>query len=333
MNSPQPTTLKQIVSPNDRYSKEDLGISTQEGPSEASSEDQPLTDLEDVEDVIPEDHPLWLAVNEAKMDGYGGVILSGPPGTGKSWYAQKIAAQLSGSPLRVRSVQFHTGYQYEDFVQGWEPDGLGGFERTNRHLLTIAKAARDDREHTYVLVIDEISRADVPRVLGEALTYLEMSLRDKPFYLASGQVAEIPRNLFVVATMNPWDVSVDELDVALERRFAHIEVPPSTDELLGILDSNGANTETKELCSQLFTLLQASSNSMMHLGHAYFSRVKDEASLERLWKFQIWPHIKRVTRLDASEAARFDAAWTARKANRPAAAAPADEAAPTVESE
>ncbi len=80
---------------------------------------------------------------------------------------------------------------------------------------------------TNVLVIDEISRADVPRVLGEALTYLEMSLRDRPFYLASGDIAEIPKNLFIIATMNPWDVSVDELDIALERRFAHIDVRPA----------------------------------------------------------------------------------------------------------
>lgn len=333
MNAPQPIQMKQSVEPDKRYSREELGIPAQGDPKASPADQPPSTESEITIDAISDEHPLWLSVSEAKMDGYGGVILSGPPGTGKSWYAQKIAARLAGSPDRIRSVQFHTGYQYEDFVQGWEPDGAGGFVRANRHLLTIAQAAKEDQENSYVLVIDEISRADVPRVLGEALTYLEMSLRDRPFYLASGEITEIPGNLFIIATMNPWDISVDELDIALERRFAHIEVLPNAEELLGILDSNGADVETKELCRALFGLLQGSSNSMIHVGHAYFSRVKDKASLDRLWKFQIWPHIKRVTRLDPPEATRIETAWKARKANRPAAPGPADEVGSNKESE
>ncbi|MEA9586894.1 AAA family ATPase [Xanthomonas sp. WHRI 10064A] len=318
MSTMRPPGLKKAVEPEERRSRQDLGIPMQEDSTAPSSGEQPYAAPEMVVEAITEEHPLWISVIEAKMDGYGGVILSGPPGTGKSWYAQKIAARIAGSQDRIRTVQFHTGYQYEDFVQGWEPDGTGGFKRTDRHLLAIAKNAKKDVEHNHVLVIDEISRADVPRVLGEALTYLEMSLRDRPFYLASGQVAEIPRNLFIIATMNPWDVSVDELDIALERRFAHIEVPPSANELLGILDSNGADTETKFLCRQLFDILQGSSNKMIHVGHAYFSRVRDRASLDRLWDFQIWPHIRRVTRLDAQEATRIERAWQARKENPPA---------------
>lgn len=55
---------------------------------------------------------------------------------------------------------------------------------------------------------------------GEALTYLELSKRGLPFPLASGKECSIPKELVILATMNPLDRGVDEVDAALERRFA-----------------------------------------------------------------------------------------------------------------
>ncbi|MBB3344376.1 AAA family ATPase [Luteimonas sp. RC10] len=303
------------VEEEERFSPSDLGIEIKGLPSQATrlsvAEDPPADYQEPILVEIADDHPLWVSTEHAVADGYAGVILSGPPGTGKSWYAEQLALRMTGSRGRVRTVQFHPGYQYEDFVEGWRPDDSGGFVRRSKHLLVLARAARMAPDAQHVLVIDEISRADVPRVFGEALTYLEMSMRGKIFHLASGRAVSLPPNLFIIATMNPWDVSVDELDVALERRFAHLEVGPSLTELESILRLNNASERVIDRSKRLFNLLQRSNNHMLHMGHAYFARVVSEESLDRLWQFQVWPHIKRVTRLDPSEGQRLETAWLA----------------------
>ena len=72
------------------------------------------------------------------------VIFQGPPGTGKTYVAQKLAEHLAGSEERVRLVQFHPSYAYEDFVQGYRPtlrDGQAGFELRDGPLTQIAKRA------------------------------------------------------------------------------------------------------------------------------------------------------------------------------------------------
>src|SRR5690349_8035958 len=64
--------------------------------------------------AIAADDPILVAVQALLADGYAGVILTGPPGTSKSWYAAQIAAWLAdGDPQRVRFLQFHASYQYE----------------------------------------------------------------------------------------------------------------------------------------------------------------------------------------------------------------------------
>jgi len=108
-------------------------------------------------------------------DGYAGVILTGPPGTSKSYYAEQIAAKLTDrDPYRVRFIQFHASYQYEDFVEGYVPRrDATGFILQPKHLLEMAARAADDVDgKTYVLVIDELSRCDPARVILLALWFL-----------------------------------------------------------------------------------------------------------------------------------------------------------------
>lgn len=290
---------------------EDMGITFPEtagglssDPTEQSSDDQVWKPELAGSDLV------YLSVEDALADGYAGAILVGPPGTSKSWYAERIARVLAGSLGRVCVLQFHPSYQYEDFIQGWVSNGVGGFQLENKHFLQLCEQAKANPKHWHVLVIDEISRCDVSRVFGEALTYLETSLRGKPFRLASGSLAEVPRNLCIIATMNPWDLSVDELDFALQRRFAHIEMPPSTATLQVILVANGVNIELRQSIVAFFEMLQRKANPMLRIGHAYFSRVRDLESLFRLWAFQLKPHIAKATRQDAAELQSIESAWT-----------------------
>ena len=107
------------------------------------------------------------------------VIFQGPPGTGKTYAARKLAMCLAGSEQRVRLVQFHPSYAYEDFVQGFRPtldDGQPGFKRRKGPLLTMAKRARKDREAQYFLIIDEINRGNLAKVFGELYFLLEYGI-------------------------------------------------------------------------------------------------------------------------------------------------------------
>jgi 5-methylcytosine-specific restriction protein B len=188
-------------------------------------------------------------------------------------------------------------------------DGKGSFELKKKHFLQLCEDAEKAPKAQHVLVIDEISRSDAARVFGEALTYLETTKRNIDFHLASGDKVRVPSNVFIIATMNPWDISVAELDYALERRFAYVEMPPQLSILTAKLKENGADEALVEKVSRLFLMLQGRANPMLHLGHAYLMRVHDLDSLQRVWRTQIRPHVAKVTRLEPTELQSVDAAW------------------------
>ena len=105
------------------------------------------------------------------------MIFQGPPGTGKTYVAQKLAECLAGSSDRVRLVQFHPSYAYEDFVQGFRPTlegGSHGFRLRDGPLLEMAgRAEETEPDDIHVLVIDEINRGNLAKVFGELYFLLE----------------------------------------------------------------------------------------------------------------------------------------------------------------
>lgn len=241
----------------------------------------------EVPDVLAAEHRVLRTLETLLEDGFGGVILRGPPGTGKSYYAERLAATLVEADLsRVVAVQFHPSYQYEDFVEGYVPTDEGGFRLSEKHLLRVCgMAAKDSRPH--VLLVDEISRADAARVFGEALTYIESTKRGAPFFLASGNEARIPPNVILIGTMNIFDRGVDQLATALSRRLAFIDMPPDVEELEDILSENRVESELKSGIIQFFRRVNNHPNPYCHLGHAYFINVTDLESLDRLWEHQL----------------------------------------------
>ena len=166
------------------------------------------------------------------------VIFQGPPGTGKTYVAQKLAEHLAGSKDRVALVQFHPSYAYEDFVQGYRPttlkNGQAGFELRNGPLVRIAKRAQDDPDGNYYLIIDEINRGNLAKIFGELYFLLEyrdqtinLQYSDKPFSL--------PKNLYIIGTMNTADRSIALVDLALRRRFYFVEFHPDKWPIEGLL--------------------------------------------------------------------------------------------------
>lgn len=227
---------------------------------------------------------------------YSGVILSGSPGTSKSYYANRIAHLLTdGDHERMCFTQFHASYQFEDFVQGYIPNPEeGGFVLHDGIFLSLCKAAMES-DKPYVMVIDELSRGDSCRIFGEALTYIESSKRGLSFYLPSGEQTEIPSNVYIIATMNPIDRGADDVDIAFGRRFATIEMEPSDELLRARLVENGLEDALRDRLIAWFINANATCKqlSIPGIGHAYFWNVKDANSLEKTWKWQVKTYIQR----------------------------------------
>ncbi len=166
------------------------------------------------------------------------LILQGAPGTGKTWLAKRLAYALIGSrdSAKIRSVQFHPGTSYEDFVRGWRPQSIDG-ESANLKLvdgpiIKHAELARKDKEGLpHVLLIEEINRGNPAQAFGELLTLIEATKRTPAdglelSYSVDGKPFYLPENFYIIGTMNVADRSLALVDFALRRRFAFANLRP-----------------------------------------------------------------------------------------------------------
>lgn len=282
--------------------------------------------------VVDEEDPTYVRVRELLGDGFAGVIFTGPPGTSKSWYAEQVGRMLTDNePDRLRFVQFHASYQYEDFVEGFVPKDGGGFELLPKHLLEMCETAASSDGKLCVIVIDELSRSDPARVFGEALTYIERTKRDRKFRLASGTEVSIPENIVFLATMNPMDRGVDEVDAALERRFAKIAMDPDSDNLRSYLEERGMAADLVNRLMGFFKHVNGAGNKnqMAKVGHTYFYGARDEQGLHRLWQNQLRFLFEKAYRLDQEGLDEVERRWGKVFTPPPVApAAPATEEVP-----
>jgi MoxR-like ATPase len=164
-------------------------------------------------------------------------IFYGPPGTGKTYVARELARALAAGAERVQVVQFHPSYAYEDFVEGYRPrliNGQPGFALVDGPLKRMAQAAREAPEATHILVIDELNRGNVAKIFGELYYLLEY--RDEQVTLQySGAPFTLPRNLWIIGTMNTADRSIALVDLALRRRFYFVPFFPDQPPVAGLL--------------------------------------------------------------------------------------------------
>ena len=135
-------------------------------------------------------------------------------------------------------VTFHPSYTYEDFIEGFRPnsDGAGGLSLALEDgvFKRVCRAAQANPGRPYLLLIDEINRGNVAKIMGELLTLLERDKRGLTLTLPqSKETFSVPRNVFLLGTMNTADRSIKLLDAALRRRFAFLECMPDSELLHG----------------------------------------------------------------------------------------------------
>lgn len=231
----------------------------------------------------------WLRIINRKKQ----VVLQGPPGTGKTWVAKRLARHLvSETDGFADIVQFHPAYSYEDFIQGLRPvAGAAGqikFTLEPGHFLKFCKRA-SETDAPCVLIVDEINRANIPRVFGELMYLLEY--RTEKVALATGGHLEIPKNVLLIGTMNTADRSIARLDHALRRRFSFLSLNPDYEILRKELKSKDLDADS--LVGVLAKLNEAIRDPHYFVGISYFLSPGDlRKSLGTIWECEIEPYLE-----------------------------------------
>jgi len=229
------------------------------------------------------------------------LILAGPPGTSKTWVAQKLATYLTnGRKGAVRLVQFHPSYTYEAFIEGLRPvAGPSGvsFDLTAGVVLQVVRDMRqaghlNDPNHPYVIIMDEANRANLPRVMGELLYLLEY--RDQAISLQLSKEFKLPSNLMFIATMNTADRSIRSIDAAMRRRFEIFELAPDAEVLERYFSSIALpSAAVIEGLSRLNGHLTRDLDRHHTIGHSFFMRNDMSPKvLREVWTRKLLPLIE-----------------------------------------
>lgn len=240
------------------------------------------------------------------------LILYGPPGTGKTYtakqFAEKYYTRDDGSK-RYGVVTFHPSYSYEEFVEGIKAEATDEgivYDDKKGKFRDICEDAEEDPENDYLLIIDEVNRGNISSIFGELITLLEKDKRGEmsvslPY---SDDSFTIPKNLHIIGTMNTADRSIALMDVALRRRFAHLEFDP---DISVYWEGGESNYESKDevreaaedgnLRALSILALEKINNELMKqgldsgkkIGHSYFIDSEKTEEILRTWKYEILP--------------------------------------------
>ena len=242
-------------------------------------------------------------------------IVYGAPGTGKTYsMIENALAIIDNIPLdefranntdrkanvnrykelvkngQIVFTTFHQNYGYEEFIQGLRPDKNSDtmkFKIVDGVFKQVADRALNDTENNnYVIIIDEINRANISKIFGELITLIEEDkrwgeLNEMSATLQSGDEFAVPNNLYIVGTMNSADKSISLVDVALRRRFDFVEQKPDA----RLVKNNVLKMIFENINESLVNELDSTD---LLVGHSYFMN-KEEKDLCNILNNNIIP--------------------------------------------
>lgn len=233
------------------------------------------------------------------------IILQGPPGTGKTRLAKQIARfmiknetepRIDDIKEQVKIVQFHPSYSYEDFVRGIVAKSNGThieYITEDKLLINISKKAISNPDKKYILIIDEINRANLSSVLGELIYGLEYrgeSVESMYADINGNREIKLPENLYIIGTMNTADRSIGHIDYAIRRRFAFTNILSNENNVLsGFPNGEVIYNRTVELFTDTYISPEFNINDIK-IGHSYFIVENDsKEELQKKLEFEIKP--------------------------------------------
>lgn len=150
---------------------------------------------------------------------------------------------------------------------------------------------QDNTKEPFIIIIDEINRGNVSKIFGELITLIEPSKRLgekeelKVTLPYSGEKFGVPKNVYIIGTMNTADRSITSLDTALRRRFEFVEMMPDVSKLS--MDCEGINLQ--ELLKAINTRIEYLLDREKTIGHAFFIGVENLNDLKSIFQNKIIP--------------------------------------------
>ena len=194
---------------------------------------------------------------------------------------------------QIEFITFHQSYSYEELVEGIRPNLDGENELTYSLEKGIFKSVSDrakfDQDNNYVIIIDEINRGNISKIFGELITLIEPSKRlftendehpKKVTLPYSKKRFGVPKNLYILGTMNTADKSIALLDSALRRRFSFTEMLPNSK----VVEENISieNIDVKRLFETVNSRVEFLIDKDHTIGHSYFLKIKEDQTIEAL---------------------------------------------------
>ena len=230
------------------------------------------------------------------------IIFQGSPGVGKTFLAKKLAYSIIGEAddSKIKMVQFHESYSYEDFIIGYKPTDKN-FELKNGVFYDFCQKASSDMDNDYFFIIDEINRGNISKIFGELLMLIEADNRDAEIILPyNNESFSVPNNLYIIGMMNTADRSIAVIDYALRRRFCFVDIDPAfgNEKFINYLKEKNINDN---LINKINTKFIDLNNIIKNdktlgrgctIGHSYFCDKIDEAEYKNIIEYEIAPTLR-----------------------------------------